>query len=120
MIEPLPSQWPKVLAFRLSGKLHHEDYQHFVPTVEAAVKQHGKIRILSQFHDFHGWDLHAVWDDTVFSTKECHHIERIAMVGDAKWEEWMARFCQPFTKGTIRYFDVAKIDEARAWVSEGL
>jgi hypothetical protein len=87
MIERLQTDSPKILAFRLSGKLHDADYKTFVPAVEAAIDAEGKIRMLAAFHDFHGWDLHAVWDDIKFSTKHCTDIERIALVGDRKWEE---------------------------------
>jgi hypothetical protein len=118
MIEQLQSDSPKVLGFKMSGKLHDEDYQHFVPLVDDAIAQSGKVRLLAQFQDFHGWDLHALWDDIKFSTTHCTKIERIALVGDKKWEKWMAQVCKPFTMAKIRYFDTAEIDAARAWVRE--
>lgn len=118
MIEVLDSGDDKILGFKLSEKLHDEDYKTFVPAVEAAVEKHGKIRMLAQFHDFHGWDAHALWDDIKFATKECTHIERIAMVGEKTWEKWMAKVCVPFTLATIKYFDVSEIDAAWAWVRE--
>jgi hypothetical protein len=37
-------------------------------------------------------------DTAVFATRHCHDIERIALVGDRKWEEWVARVCKPFTR----------------------
>ena len=59
MIETLPTSSPKVVGFRVSGKLHDEDYKSFVSAVDAAVKAQGKIRLFFQLEDFHGWDLHA-------------------------------------------------------------
>ena len=67
MIEQLKETTEKILGFRISGKLHDEDYKHFVPIVEAAIKTQGKVRLLARFEDFHGWDLHALWDDTKFA-----------------------------------------------------
>ena len=118
MIEPLPQSSNKVLGFKMSGKLHDEDYKKFVPVIDAAVAKEGKIRLLAQFHDFHGWDLHALWDDIKFSTKHCLDIERIALVGDKKWEEWMAKVCKPFTMAKIKYFNHSEIESAKAWLSE--
>jgi hypothetical protein len=118
MIEPLPTSSEKVLGFKLSGKLHDEDYKKFGPVIDAAVAKVGKIRLLAQFEDFHGWDLHAMWDDVKFATRHCHDIERIALVGDRKWEEWMAKVCKPFTRASLRYFDVADRDAAWAWLAE--
>lgn len=118
MIETLAAPNSKTLAFKLSGKLHDEDYKTFVPVVDAAVAKQGKIRLLAQFHDFHGWDLKALWDDIKFSTTHCTEIERIALVGEKKWEEWMSKVCKPFTMAKIRYFDAAEIDAAWKWLQE--
>ena len=41
MIEPLSSPSPKVLGFKLSGKLHDEDYKQFVPLVDDAIAKSG-------------------------------------------------------------------------------
>jgi len=118
MITPLEKSSGRILGFKMSGKLHDQDYQQFVPVVETAVAAHGKVRLLAQFQDFQGWDLHALWDDIKFSTRHCADIERIALVGDKKWEEWMAKVCKPFTLAKIQYFDAAKIDDAWKWLGE--
>jgi hypothetical protein len=118
MIEVLPESSPKILAFKMSGKLHDEDYKKFVPIVDEAIAKQGKVRILAQFHDFHGWDAKALWDDTKFSTTHCTKIERIALVGEKTWEKWMAIVCKPFTMAKIRYFDVVDIAAAQKWLEE--
>ena len=118
MIEQLPQSTDKVLGFKISGKLHDEDYKKFVPVIDAAVAKVGKVRMLAQFEDFHGWDLHALWDDIKFATTHCLSIERIALVGDRKWEAWMTKVCKPFTIAKIRYFDVSEIEEAWKWLDE--
>lgn len=118
MVTPLPQSTDRLLGFKLSGKLHDEDYQHFVPALEAAIQKQGKVRMLAHFEDFHGWDLHALWDDTKFSTKHCTDIEKLALVGDKSWEKWMAVVCNPFTMAKVEYFDVADIDRAWAWLAE--
>ena len=118
MIEILSSKSEKIVAFKMSGKLHDADYKEFVPAVEAAIESQGKIRMLAQFHDFHGWDMHALWDDTKFAAKHLTEIERIALVGEKTWEKWMAKVCRPFTLAKIRYFDVAEMDQAWAWLAE--
>jgi hypothetical protein len=46
-------------------------------------------------------------------------IQRLAMVGDKKWERGMAAFCKPFTKAAIRYFDHAEAAKAWKWLDEG-
>ncbi len=118
MIEQLSGLPGHAVGFKLSGKLHDEDYKQFVPLVDQAIARDGKVRLLAQFHDFHGWDLHALWDDIKFSTTHCAKIERIALVGDKTWEKWMSAVCKPFTKAKVRYFDASEVEAARAWLAE--
>ncbi len=106
----------RILEVHVSGKLTHGDYEQFVPAFERLVKQHGKIRVLFEMVDFHGWDAGALWDDIKFDVKHFGDIERMAMLGDKSWEKGMSTFCRPFTTATIRYFDHTAIEDARAWL----
>jgi hypothetical protein len=101
----------------LSDKLTKDDYARFLPPIEAAINRHGKIRLIVVMHDFHGWTTGALWEDIKFDWKHFSHIERLAIVGEKRWEAGMATFCRPFTRATIRYFDLSQIDEARQWVA---
>ncbi len=107
----------KVLEVHLTGKLVREDYAQFVPVVERLVKAHGKIRLLVEMHDFHGWTAGALWEDVKFDAKHFKDIERLAIVGESKWQHGMSVFCKPFTAAKIRYFDRQATDQARAWLS---
>ncbi|MFZ0915768.1 MAG: STAS/SEC14 domain-containing protein [Candidatus Udaeobacter sp.] len=108
----------KVLEVRVTGKLVHEDYRGFVPEFDRLVRKHGKISLLFRMVDFHGWEPQAAWDDLKLGMKHFSDIERIAMVGEQKWQEWMATLCRPFTKAKIRYFGSGAIEEARRWIAE--
>jgi SpoIIAA-like len=110
----------KLLRVEMSGKLAKEDYQHFVPEFERLVQREGKLRVLCRMHDFHGWTMGALWEDIKFDVKHFADIERLALVGERRWEAGMAAFCKPFTRATIRYFDEAQYDEAVRWVKEGM
>jgi hypothetical protein len=107
----------KILAVQAGGKLSKEDYERFIPEVERLIKKEGKIRVFFEMRDFHGWEAGALWEDIKFDVKHFADIERLAMVGDKKWEEWMAMFCTPFTSAQIRYFDQDEEDEARRWIT---
>jgi hypothetical protein len=108
----------KLLKVQVSGKLQHDDYQDFVPEFERLIKQHGKIRVLFEMVDFHGWATSALWDDIKFDVTHFKDIDRLAMVGDKKWEQGMSVFCRPFTTAKIRYFDHTAITEANQWLEE--
>ena len=112
--------YAKVLSVRVSGKLTKADYQHFVPEMEKLIIDHGKIRILFEMVDFHGWDAAALWEDMKLDFKHFKDIERLAMVGDKAWEEGMSFFCKPFTTAEVRYFGHHEMERARQWIGEGL
>ena len=108
----------KILAVHVSGKLAKADYELFVPEFERLVSQHGKLSVLFDMTGLHGWEAGALWEDTKFAIKHFGDIERLAMVGEKKWQHGMATFCKPFTKATTRYFDQADAAEARKWLGE--
>jgi hypothetical protein len=108
----------KILVVHVSGKLAKADYEHFVPRFEQLARQHGKLRVLFDMTDFHGWEAVGLWEDIKFDVNHFASIGRLAMIGDKKWEQGMATFCKLFTKATIRYFDHADVAQGRAWLAE--
>jgi hypothetical protein len=118
MIEQLAGLPDHTIGFTMSGKLQDSDYKTFVPLVDAEIAKEGKVNLLAQFHDFHGWTAKALWDDIAFSTTHCTKIRRIALVGEKSWEKWMAAVCKPFTMAKIRYFDASEFEAAKTWLAE--
>ena len=57
-----------------------------------------------------------MWEDTKFALNHLSDIERLAMVGEKKWQEGMATFCKPFTRATIKYFEHADEAAAQGWL----
>ncbi len=108
-----------VLGVHASGTLTKHDYDAFVPAVERLIKQNGKMSVLFDMHDFHGWDAAAMWEDARFGFKHAGDIEKIALVGERKWQELMSSFCEFLTRGEVRYFERSQIEEAWSWLREG-
>ena len=118
MIATIETGSPKVVGLKLSGKLHDEDYRRFVPMIESILTAEGKVRLFVQFEEFQGWDMHAAWDDFKFGLRHYSDFERIVMVGDRRWEKWLASVCKPFTKAKVKYFDKSEVDAAWKWLRE--
>ena len=103
---------------RLTGKLTSADYELFVPEIERLTEVHGTIRMLVELVDFHGWTAGALWEDTKFAARHFSDIERLALLGDSKWEKGMAVFCKPFTRAKVRYFERSDFAQAKAWLHD--
>ncbi len=105
----------KLVEVHLSGRIAKQDYELFVPEMDRLVHDHGKLHLLVDMHDFHGWTPGALWEDIKFDVKHFADIKRVAMVGEKKWQRAMSQFCRPFTTAKIRYFNHAEMDAAREW-----
>lgn len=108
----------RLIIVQVSGTLVKADYEKFVPEFERLVREHGKLRLLFDMTGFHGWELSAAWEDLKFGVKHLSDIERLAMIGEKKWQQGMAVFSKPFTKAQVRYFDHNDAAEARRWIEQ--
>jgi len=106
----------RVVEVRLSGKLTKADYEAFVPSLERDMERPGKLRLLVILSDFDGWTAGALWQDIKFDVKHFNDIDRLAIVGDERWEEGMAKFCSAFTGAEVRFFPLKKVPTARRWL----
>lgn len=108
----------KLISLTISGKLEKEDYDIFVPEIDRQIEWYGKVNMVLELADFHGWTAGAAWEDAKFGVRHFNDIERLAIVGDKTWEKGMTYFCKVFTLAKVRYFDLSECDEAEAWVRE--
>lgn len=118
MFQEIPVNEPQVFAFKAVGRLTHDDYQTFLPRLEKILQQDGRISILLELENFHGWELQAAMDDYRFGMDHQDSFERIAIIGDKRWEEWLALLARPFVKADIRFFVPEQIGEAWDWLRE--
>jgi len=106
----------KLLFVNVSGILSSNDYKYFVPAFDRLAQQNERLRVLFDMTDFHGWKVGALWEEIKWDVNHFPSIERLALVGDRKWEREMAMFCEPFTSAEIRFFDQADLSAARKWL----
>ena len=106
-----------LLEVQVQGSFARQDYRQFERETRRLVKQRGRIRLLIELADFHGWEADALWDDVLFDVKHFADIERLAMVGENKWAKRMSLFCKPSSLKSIRHFQSGQATEARAWLT---
>ena len=100
----------------LVGKLTDEDYKTFVPVIDGALKKAKGLEkdILVDMRAFKGWKLAAAWDDFVFGVKYMRAFDRMALIGNKKWEEVSTRFLGYLARGKVKYFK--NRDKAVTWL----
>lgn len=109
---------PKLVSVKATGKITDEDHEEFIPWMEGRIEQWGRLRMLFEMEDFHGWDLHSMWHEFRFESRHKKDLKRVAVVGEEKWERWASKISGFFTSTDVRYFDRDQIGEARAWLEE--
>ena len=107
----------RIIEVTVSSKLTKAAYQAFIAKADDAIKKHGTIRVLFLMLGFDGWNAGPHWTDIPFETKHFADIERVAVVGEAKWENGASDFCRPFTSANIKYFEQSELSTAREWLS---
>jgi len=118
MFEILPETDRSKIGIRVTGKLSTADYERFGALLAERVASEGTLRLLIEMHEFEGWEsLAAMWEDLKLDVKYHSDIERIAMVGEKGWQEWMTQLSKPFLPGKIRYFDVKEKQQAVGWLN---
>ncbi|MBA1419496.1 MAG: STAS/SEC14 domain-containing protein [Epsilonproteobacteria bacterium] len=98
------------------GKLKHEDYQLFVPMIDKALKNAKglEVDLLVDMRGFKGWKLLAAWDDMKFGVKHRNAFDKMAIVGNKKWEEDSVAMMSHLMKGKSKFFKDR--DKALAWL----
>ncbi len=107
-----------IVVLKIKEKLDKKDYDLFVPMVERQIASAAPVRLLIELHDFKGWTAGALWEDTKFAARHFSDIDRLAVVGDARWQQGVAVFFKPFTRAQVRYFDMQASEAARQWIHE--
>jgi hypothetical protein len=118
MFEKMSQSEGKVIGYRVVGTITKDDYAAMVPDVEALVKKEGKINFLLDMTQFK-WEKVSAWGaDWGFGREFRNQIERLAIVGDKKWEKWLTKLAEPFYAGEGKYFTSAEMDDAWDWLSD--
>ena len=121
MLERMETGAGGIGGFRFDGEMTETDYTGtLIPALEKARKDHPTLRILFQIVDFHGWRAHGYWE-ALKDWPGMRIVDRIAIVGGEKWEEWMNHLPGLFVGFTgidVRYFTNDHLDAAIDWLRE--
>ena len=104
------------LAMKAIGKLSHEDYQTITPMIDAALEgvTDPEVNVLIDATEMEGWALRAAWDDFKLGLKHGNDFKKIAIIGNQKWQENVAKIGGWFISGEVAFFE-SEVD-ALGWL----
>jgi hypothetical protein len=78
----------------------------------------GGIRMLVVLNGFLGWDRDSSWGDLTFYAKHGDRIEKIAIVGERRWQDHAMMFAAAdLRRAPVEFFLPESIEEARLWLA---
>lgn len=119
MLTPIWGLPEGVVAFEASGRVTNADYkERLIPALEAAIAEHGPIRFLYVLGDaFEGYDVGALWDDSLFGLKHIRDFHKVAIVADDPIYAGAVRLFAPMMPCEVQLFPLSQRSEAKAWIS---
>lgn len=108
-----------ILSMKASGKLTRQDLEEVEPKLQNFTSLVDDPHLIMILEDFEGWeDAAAFWKDLQLDSEYIGYFDRIAVVGEQKWQEWGTRLLNPITKEELQFFPLEQADKAWEWAQE--
>lgn len=104
--------------YRLTGLVKKAELDAAQISLWQRAGQGTKIRQLVLLEDFQGWEKGAAWGDLSLTVAHGDDIEKMAIVGDPRWETEVLMFVGAGVRRTlIQFFSSGREAEARRWLA---
>ena len=116
MLEKFGQSTGNVLGYKAIGKLTEDDYATLTADVEELLQQVSSINLLLDLESLTGEKLKAWDDDLKFGRNYRDKIDKMAMVGNKKWQERLASIADHFYAREAKFFPTTDREVAWDWV----
>ena len=109
----------RLLVLRVGGELKKSELDAVQSEFLQKIAVSGTVKLLVLLENFTGWERGEQWGDTDFFFSHRDDFEKIAVVGDPRWEAQVLAFTGAgLRKGPVKCFPETGEPEARAWLAE--
>ena len=107
-----------VCVLRANGLLKRAEFGASQTALAHQIDEGAKPRVLAILENFEGWERGADWNDLEFLFSHSNEIEKIAIVGDPRWEpEALAFAGAGFRRAPVKFFSSGQEAQARTWLA---
>ena len=101
------------------GPLTAEGFAEIARQVDPVIEREGELDgLIIKSRDFPGWESFGDAVEHFRVVKSHHqHIEKVALVTDAKVAEFFPRIASHFVKAQVKHFGYDDYDDAVEWIS---
>ncbi|MES2438031.1 MAG: STAS/SEC14 domain-containing protein [Verrucomicrobiota bacterium] len=119
MSASLEHQTDNIYLLHVTGMLRKSELDAVQADFIENLAEAGAIKLLVLLENFSGWERNAAWDENGFFFRHGDDLEKIAIVGDPRWETEMLAFAGAgVRKGPVRFHPSSAESRARAWLAE--
>ncbi len=112
---PQPNE--RLLAYEISGDFTGDDMRTFVERLEKIAASGRKALLYQDMVDRGSFDFEAIKVKYQNLGTIWRSVEKIAIVGDARWLEIYIGILDHLTPQQMKYFERSEKDEAFAWLT---
>jgi hypothetical protein len=106
-----------LITIKISGMLKRAELAQAEKVAIEAMSPAHKMKFLILTENFEGWDTKSNWEDVSFQSEYDEQIEKIAIVGEKRWQELAEVFVGKGLRSMeIRFFPSSETAKARAWI----
>lgn len=116
MIEKMNESTGNIIGFKAVGTITKEDYALLTAEVESLIREVGSLCLLLDLETFEGEEFKAWGADLKFGHEFRKKIQKMAIVGDKKWQKWLTSLVDPFYARDARFFPTAEREAAWVWL----
>jgi len=119
MLEKLSESSGSVIGYKVVGKVTAVDYQQLNPEIQSLVEQYNDdVCLLLDLQEFAGEEVRAWLPDLKFRHSFRDKIDKMAIVGDKRWQKWLTALADPFFADEAKFFPPKETAQAWAWLHE--
>lgn len=116
MFEILPESDGNVIGARVGENISGDECKILAQHIEELISVHQRVRLLLDLSACNHVDPAAAWEEFVMGVKHWNDLERIAIVGDAKWNAVAAHTLNRIAYGDAEHFSADEIVGAWVWI----
>ncbi len=108
-----------VLQIQLIGSLERAAYADVDDELDNLMAERDSVKLLLDLREFDGWLGVGAMASHFALVRDHYKVpEKLAMVGNKRWQEMAEKLASKFLRAEVEYFEAAQFDAAKVWLSE--
>jgi len=102
---------------RITGILKKSEYDTVLRAETKKWDRQTRVKLLVLAEDFQGWEQNEEWGDISIFLTYGDQVDKIAIVGDPKWETDLVMFAAGgLRRAPVQFFPSKELASAREWL----